>query len=1705
MTKHRKELLETLTLVQPTPAQFLVTKKNNFASWGTRLDLDTYLSRETEFRAQNFAQDGHRAWILVSKEDAASRAEDPTIPILAHCETYRHKIWVKRQGSDRVEEALSEGVASVYCPEVHRGKGYASTMMKLLLARLQQEAKGKNDTGEQGAIMSHLYSDVGRQFYDQLGWKAYPAPEVKFPLLGGQCGGSDWETLPEGVEWITEDEVPSILEQDQKLIMEELKARTDENSVVCIEPTVEKFDWLLTRSRFYASKLDFPHIEHCGVKMPGTSDFALFFYVFSDNVLIISRLRSTSPDRTRLFIQAAMIQARLYNLTEGVHVWDPQCESFSDVVEIIERKKDSIPSLAWFGEGNPPTWVHLTFTLWTWQVQGLPLLEKRQEDTKYVDDKAIALDNGYRLTAHGIVLAVIFLIVGLLFVFGGFRHFRLTMFLTGLLVFGTVAWLALQNAEPVSGYGANSPTIFLVASVGVGIVFGLLFMCCWHLGIYLLGAYAGFLLGMWILSWKSGGVIQSGWGRGVLMGVLAAAGFLLSLILERWTIILSTSFVGAYMFILGLDIFFNTGLFYSFDAFLDAHHATSYTVNWRVYVMLVAIIVLAIIGIIIQFIYYRRQELWSRRYGYHRNAVAADGSPSKPLAHMFSYEHMPCDHMPQNISKRNNKVLAPLLALLTIFQTTFIVLPASTLALAWEIVNHVTGRSGSLLAGKPIPRKIVITGSASGIGENVAIRFAKDPKYKIKGGADSKLLLVLMDLNEARLANVAETCRSFGAEVETKVMDVTDAKAMNDYLLDLDTRVGGVDMVWANAGVVKEMAGKLNAEGKREGTLKERLDLVIGVNGMGVLNTITPLLDRFKARGRGHVVITASLASLFIFPQVTGYSVSKRMVYRLGRDLSVYLKPAGIDVTVICPGFINTPLVQDATKDLPPNRKIPTLDVGAAGAVIKKAIDERQEVIMFPLPTVIATHLMNITQDWIINWIMGKAKCYMTMLPFVITARVFWKLSNSDNAAKFMLMHMWTDINRAATERDFHEAATRSEEHSPINPTLCAEMIAAVASSGTCAPIVRVPAHGVEHFKWALDSGAHGIVIPMVNTVAQMKTIMSHMKYPPQGTRSNGAFYAPMAFGHGPEATPDYVSQANDTVLVIPQLESAEAVQNAEEILALDGIDIAFIGPYDLHLSLGLAASGEGTEPEFTSALEKIQGIAKKRGIAMGIYASNGKAAKMRAEQGFQFVTAANDLNTMIAGSLAELAEAHKSAGNWSANLVTIWNSSAIPILPPGSDDVQTVTFTVTPNYAAALIGAGFYGAPIVNDTFGSPDFKAYNLNVENRYANYSTGQALALDVSYANASFYGCAFRPYQDTVYVGRFGSAYFQGCEIAGQTDYIFGFGTAWIENSTIASRGADGGITAWKVGVLFLLSPHIMPGSTQTYDNPTIAFIGGGNMAEAILGGLLQNGYNPDNLRVSEPLQERVEYLRDRYPQLKVVNDNHHAVDGFDSNNKAIRRPADIVVFAVKPQVLKEVVSDLKPVFDVHNPLMVSIAAGIRADDILRWRNASSEAGRALVRCMPNTPSLVMEGACGLYATDAVTEQQRSAAENIMSAVSKEVVWLKEQDSIDTVTAVSGSGPAYFFLMMESMENAALQLGLNQEQAHKLTIQTCLGAARMAQTSDDSLATLRKKVTSPNGTTAAALSVMEDQGIRKMMLDALKSAETRSQELADLFGK
>lgn len=277
-------------------------------------------------------------------------------------------------------------------------------------------------------------------------------------------------------------------------------------------------------------------------------------------------------------------------------------------------------------------------------------------------------------------------------------------------------------------------------------------------------------------------------------------------------------------------------------------------------------------------------------------------------------------------------------------------------------------------------------------------------------------------------------------------------------------------------------------------------------------------------------------------------------------------------------------------------------------------------------------------------------------------------------------------------------------------------------------------------------------------------------------------------------------------------------------------------------------------------------------------------------------------------------------------------------------------------------------------------------------------------------------------------------------------------------------------------------------------PVIAFIGGGNMAEAVFGGLYHKGHPSTHLRISEPVEARRQYLETTYPGVMATSDNHQAVHG-----------ANVVILAVKPQVLHHVVSDLAPTFH-KNPsiLLVSVAAGIETSAILSWINAT-EYQVPLVRTMPNTPALMSEGAVGLFATECVTQEQRQLTESVLGSVSKVLTWVKEESLVDTVTGVSGSGPAYFFLFMEAMTQAGVEAGLSEEESKALTVQTCLGAARMAQESQDDLATLRKKVTSPNGTTEAAIKFMESKEIRDIIKGGVFAATHRSKELAAELGK
>lgn len=204
-------------------------------------------------------------------------------------------------------------------------------------------------------------------------------------------------------------------------------------------------------------------------------------------------------------------------------------------------------------------------------------------------------------------------------------------------------------------------------------------------------------------------------------------------------------------------------------------------------------------------------------------------------------------------------------------------------------------------------------------------------------------------------------------------------------------------------------------------------------------------------------------------------------------------------------------------------------------------------------------------------------------------------------------------------------------EHSAHNPSLMAEMVATVADAGTCAPFVRIPYNSVEWFKWALDSGAWGVLVPMVNTREEAESVVSNSKYPPLGTRSVGGAFAPYAFGTLDRNA--YLQGANDEILVAVQIESAQGLQNVDAILSVPGIDVAFVGPNDLHASLGLPPSVYSSQPAFLDALERVKTAAKQYHIAIGIMSSDGVAAAERVREGFQMVTATTDLNSMISGA----------------------------------------------------------------------------------------------------------------------------------------------------------------------------------------------------------------------------------------------------------------------------------------------------------------------------------------------------------------------------------------------------------------------------------------------------------------------------------------
>ena len=272
-----------------------------------------------------------------------------------------------------------------------------------------------------------------------------------------------------------------------------------------------------------------------------------------------------------------------------------------------------------------------------------------------------------------------------------------------------------------------------------------------------------------------------------------------------------------------------------------------------------------------------------------------------------------------------------------------------------------------------------------------------------------------------------------------------------------------------------------------------------------------------------------------------------------------------------------------------------------------------------------------------------------------------------------------------------------------------------------------------------------------------------------------------------------------------------------------------------------------------------------------------------------------------------------------------------------------------------------------------------------------------------------------------------------------------------------------------------------------DSPNIAFIGAGNMARSIIGGLLDSGHPAASISAADPVPESLE-KRSKMAPIRVTADNAEAVAG-----------ADVVILAVKPQVMAEASDSIAPTVQANGALTISIAAGITIAS-LQGRLGDDA---AIVRCMPNTPALLGLGASALYGNAGVSTTQRGYAEDILSAVGV-CTWVDSEAALDAITALSGSGPAYFFLFMEAMIDAGCELGLDRDTATLMTQQTALGAATMALESDVDLVELRRRVTSPAGTTERAVQSFEDSGLRDSVGKAMAAAEARAVEMAQEMG-
>ncbi|WP_190600517.1 pyrroline-5-carboxylate reductase [Candidatus Vesicomyidisocius sp. SY067_SCS001] len=265
------------------------------------------------------------------------------------------------------------------------------------------------------------------------------------------------------------------------------------------------------------------------------------------------------------------------------------------------------------------------------------------------------------------------------------------------------------------------------------------------------------------------------------------------------------------------------------------------------------------------------------------------------------------------------------------------------------------------------------------------------------------------------------------------------------------------------------------------------------------------------------------------------------------------------------------------------------------------------------------------------------------------------------------------------------------------------------------------------------------------------------------------------------------------------------------------------------------------------------------------------------------------------------------------------------------------------------------------------------------------------------------------------------------------------------------------------------------------NSLIGFIGAGNMTHAIISGLISNNINHNQIKIS-----------DTNEALLLIRKTEFNIEVFTDNTK-LANQCSTIIFAVKPQVLSSVCKNLKNKL-TNNTLIISIAAGVRSHDIERWLGGN----QAIVRTMPNTPALINQGITGLFANKQVSNKQKFLAENILSSVG-ECLWVNDEDLLNTITAVSGSGPAYFFLMLESMTKAGITLGLDEVVAQKLSIQTALGASMMASHSKDSPRQLRNKVTSKNGTTEAAIESLQNQNFEVIITHAIRAASDRANKI------